>query len=215
MAIVDIHRNGGTGQVVDVSLYESVFNIMESLVPEYGVAGEVRERSGGALPGIAPTNAYRCRDGYVLVAGNGDSIFRRLMQAIGRDDLGAEPRFAHNDGRAAEADLIDGAIEAWTVSRSVDEALAVLNEASVPAGRIYSAADIMADPHFRARDMIIDTALPDGTPMPVPGIAPKLSRTPGAMRWLGPELGEHTDQVLGSLGYSAEAVADFRTRGIV
>jgi crotonobetainyl-CoA:carnitine CoA-transferase CaiB-like acyl-CoA transferase len=215
MAILDIHRNGGTGQVVDVSLYESVFNIMESLVPEYGVAGEVRERSGGALPGIAPTNAYRCRDGYVLVAGNGDSIFRRLMHAIGRDDLGSEPRFAHNEGRAAEAEFIDAAIEAWTEGRSVEEALAVLNEASVPAGRIYNAADIMADPHFRARDMIIDTALPDGTPMPVPGIAPKLSRTPGEMRWLGPELGQHTDEVLGALGYSAEAVADFRRRGIV
>jgi crotonobetainyl-CoA:carnitine CoA-transferase CaiB-like acyl-CoA transferase len=215
MAIIDIVRNGGTGQVVDVSLYESVFNIMESLIPEYGVLGEVRERSGGALPGIAPTNAYKAKDGYVLVAGNGDSIFRRLMKAIGREDLGADPRFANNAGRAAEADFIDAAIEAWTEGRSVEEALAVMNEASVPAGRIYNAADIMADPHYRAREMILDAHLPDGTPMPVPGIAPKLSRTPGAMRWLGPELGQHTDEILSKAGYSAEAVADLRERGIV
>ena len=215
MAIIDIVRNGGTGQVVDVSLYESVFNIMESLIPEYGVVGEIRERSGGALPGIAPTNAYRAKDGYVLVAGNGDSIFRRLMKAIGRDDIGADPRFADNAGRAAEADFIDAAIEAWTEGRSVDEALAVMNEASVPAGRIYNAADIMADPHYRAREMIIDAELPDGTPMPVPGIAPKLSRTPGAMRWLGPKLGEHTDEVLAGVGYSAETIASLRGRGIV
>lgn len=215
MAILDIVRNGGTGQVVDVSLYESVFNVMESLVPEYGLLGEVRERSGGALPGIAPTNAYRARDGYVLVAGNGDSIYRRLMKAIGREDLGADPRFANNAGRAAESDLIDAAIEAWTEMRTVDEALAVMNEASVPAGRIYNAADILADPHYRARDMIIDAALPDGTPMPVPGIAPKLSRTPGAMRWLGPSLGEHTDAVLAEAGYSAESIAGLRERGVV
>jgi crotonobetainyl-CoA:carnitine CoA-transferase CaiB-like acyl-CoA transferase len=215
MAIIDIVRNGGTGQVVDVSLYESVFNIMESLIPEYGVQGEIRERSGGALPGIAPTNAYRSKDGYVLVAGNGDSIFRRLMKAIGREDIGEDPRFADNAGRAAEADFIDAAIEAWTEQRTVEEALAVMNDASVPAGRIYNAADIMADPHYRARDMIIDAQLPDGTPMPVPGIAPKLSRTPGAMRWLGPALGEHTDEILGSAGYSADAIADLRNRGIV
>jgi crotonobetainyl-CoA:carnitine CoA-transferase CaiB-like acyl-CoA transferase len=215
MAIIDIVRNGGTGQVVDVSLYESVFNIMESLIPEYGVQGEIRERSGGALPGIAPTNAYRSKDGYVLVAGNGDSIFRRLMKAIGREDIGEDPRFADNAGRAAEADLIDAAIEAWTEQRTVEEALAVMNDASVPAGRIYNAADIMADPHYRARDMIIDAQLPDGTSMPVPGIAPKLSRTPGAMRWLGPALGEHTDEILGSAGYSADAIADLRNRGIV
>jgi crotonobetainyl-CoA:carnitine CoA-transferase CaiB-like acyl-CoA transferase len=215
MAIIDIVRNGGTGQVVDVSLYESVFNIMESLIPEYGIQGEIRERSGGALPGIAPTNAYRSKDGYVLVAGNGDSIFRRLMKAIGREDIGEDPRFADNAGRAAEADFIDAAIEAWTEQRTVEEALAVMNEVSVPAGRIYNAADIMADPHYRAREMIIDTQLPDGTPMPVPGIAPKLSRTPGAMRWLGPALGEHTDEILGSAGYSAEGIADLRNRGIV
>ncbi|NNM74665.1 CaiB/BaiF CoA transferase family protein [Enterovirga aerilata] len=215
MAIVDIARNGGTGQVVDVSLYESVFNIMESLIPEYGVLGEIRERSGGALPGIAPTNAYEARDGYVLIAGNGDSIFRRLMKAIGRDDIGQDPRFADNAGRAAEADLIDAAIEAWTKERTAEEALAVMNEASVPAGRIYNAADIMGDPHYRAREMIIETRLPDGTPMPVPGIVPKLSRTPGSMRWLGPKLGEHTDQVLAEAGYSAEEVADLRRRGIV
>lgn len=215
MAVIDIVRNGGVGQVVDVSLYESVFNIMESLVPEYGVTGEIRERSGGALPGIAPTNAYKARDGYVLIAGNGDSIYRRLMQAIGREDLGTDPRFAHNDGRAAQADMIDAAIEAWTLERDVDEVLTILNEASVPAGRIYNAADIMADPHYRAREMIIEAELPDGATMPIPGIAPKLSATPGEFRWLGPALGQHTDEILTSLGYTAEDVAELRGRGIV
>ena len=215
MAILDIQRNGGVGQVVDVSLYESVFNIMESLVPEYGMTGEIRERSGGALPGIAPTNAYRARDGYVLIAGNGDSIYRRLMSAIGRDDLGAEPRFAHNDGRAAEADLIDAAIEAWTAELDVEDILAILNAASVPAGRIYNVADIMADPHFRARDMILERDLPDGTTLSLPGIAPKLSATPGAVRWLGPALGQHTDEVLTAAGYTAEGVEALRGRGIV
>ena len=215
MAVIEVVRNGGRGQIVDVSLYESVFNMMESLVPEYAMFGEVRERSGGALPGIAPTNAYRCSDGYVLIAGNGDSIFRRLMSAVGRDDLGSEPRFARNDGRAAEAELIDAAIEAWTESRTVESVLETLNAASVPAGRIYTAADIMADPHYRARDMLVETELPDGTPLTMPGIAPKLSDTPGALRWIGPELGEHTGEVLAGLGYTEAEIAELKRRRVI
>ena len=215
MSVIHVVRNGGPGQVVDVALHESVFNCMESLVPEYGVYGEIRERSGGALPGIVPTDAYPCRDGFVLIAGNGDSIFRRLMRALGRGDLASEPRLARNDGRAAEVELIDGAIAAWTETRTIEEVLAVMNEAGVPAGRIYSAADIVADPHYRARDMILYTVLPDGTAMPVPGIAPKLSATPGEMRSLGPELGQHTDEILADLGYAEADVVRLRERGIV
>lgn len=215
MSVIHVIRNGGPGQVVDVALHESVFNCMESLVPEYGVYGEIRERSGGALPGIVPTDAYPCRDGFVLIAGNGDSIFRRLMRAIGRADLANDPRFVRNDGRAAEVALIDGAIAAWTESRTIEDVLAVMNEAAVPAGRIYNAADIVADPHYRAREMILDTFLPDGTAMPVPGIAPKLSATPGAMRSLGPELGQHTDEILGGIGYAGDEIVRLRERGVV
>jgi crotonobetainyl-CoA:carnitine CoA-transferase CaiB-like acyl-CoA transferase len=192
MALRHRDANGGQGQVVDVALYESVFNVMESLLPEYDAFGVVRERAGSALPGIAPTNAYACRDGaYVLVAGNGDSIFKRLMQAIGRDDLAADPRFEHNDGRAAASDQLDAAIGAWTAQRSRDEVLAVLDAAQVPAGQIYSVADIAADAQYRAREMIVQVTASDGRPLKVPGIVPKLSATPGAIRHAAPRLGEH------------------------
>jgi formyl-CoA transferase len=215
LGIVHVVRNGGPGQVIDVALHESVFNMMEGLVPEYGVFGDVRERSGGALPGIVPTDAYPCRDGYVLIAGNGDSIFRRLMEAIDRPDLGEDPDLARNEGRVAAVVLIDSAIAAWTAGRTIAEALDVLTAADVPCGRIYTAADILADPHYRARDMILDATLPDGTPIPIPGVVPKLSETPGSLRWLGPELGQHTDEVLAGLGYSAADVAELRRRGVV
>ncbi|HEX6721766.1 MAG TPA: CoA transferase, partial [Burkholderiaceae bacterium] len=159
--------------------------------------GVVRERAGSALPGIAPTNAYACRDGsYVLVAGNGDSIFKRLMQAIGREDLAAVPRFKHNDGRAAASDELDAAIGAWTAQRSRDDVLAALDAAQVPAGQIYSAADIAADPQYRAREMIVQVTAADGRPLKIPGIVPKLSATPGAIRHVAPKLGEHDADLL-------------------
>jgi formyl-CoA transferase len=188
------HRvaNGGLGQVVDVALYEAVFNVMESLLPEYDAFGVVRERAGSALPGIAPTNAYPCNDGqYVVVGGNGDSIFRRLMRAIGRPDLEADPELARNDGRARRADELDAAIAAWTSQRSREEALAVLDGARVPAGKIHSIADIAADPQYAARGMIVDTPTSDGLPLKVPGIVPKLGATPGAITHAAPRLGEH------------------------
>jgi formyl-CoA transferase len=192
MALRHRDANGGQGQVVDVALYESVFNVMESLLPEYDAFGVVRERAGSALPGIAPSNAYPCRDGsYVLVAGNGDSIFKRLMQAIGREDLAADPRFAHNDGRAAASDELDAAIGAWTAQRSPLEVLAALDAAQVPAGRIYSVADIAADAQYQAREMILQVTAADGRSLKVPGIVPKLSATPGAIRHGAPRLGEH------------------------
>ncbi|OWQ87560.1 formyl-CoA transferase [Roseateles aquatilis] len=211
------HRkvNGGRGQVIDVALSEAVLNVMESLIPEYSAFGAVRGPAGSALPGIAPSNAYRCTDGVVLVAGNGDSIFKRLMQVIGRDDLGADEALGNNAGRVARVEEIDAAVGAWTATRSVDEALARLAEASVPAGRVYTAKDIVEDPHFRARDMILRQETRDGHALQVPGIVPKLLGTPGAVRRSAPRLGDDTDEVLRELGLDADAVAALRARKIV
>jgi len=192
------HRDarGGVGQVVDVALYESVFNVMESLVPEYDAFGIVRERAGSALPGIAPTNAYRCADGsYALVGGNGDSIFKRLMAAIGRQDLANDPGLAGNDGRVARAGELDAAIEAWTLGRSLDEVLDALEQARVPAGRVYSVADIVKDPQYLARDMIVEARTSDGSTLKVPGVVPKLSATPGGIAHPAPRLGQHTKDI--------------------
>ncbi|HEY9065637.1 MAG TPA: CoA transferase [Burkholderiaceae bacterium] len=189
----------GRGQVVDVALYEAVFNCMESLLPEYSAFGAVRQAAGSALPGIAPSNAYACADGWVLVAGNGDSIFKRLMKAIGRDDLAADPGLAGNAGRVARVAEIDAAIGAWTAPLSVASVLEALNAANVPAGRIYTAKDIAEDPHYRARGMIERVTAADGLALDVPGIVPKLSLTPGAITRRAPTLGEDNDAVLGPL----------------
>lgn len=186
----------GRGQVVDVALYESVFNCMESLLPEYSAFGAVREPAGSALPGIAPSNAYRCADGQVVIGGNGDSIFKRLMTAIGREDLGQDPLLSGNAGRAARVDELDAAITAWTVQRPVAEVLATLQAARVPVGRIYTARDIAEDPHFRARGMIERIVTASGLALNVPGVVPKLSDTPGAIRSLAPSLGEHNAELL-------------------
>ena len=186
----------GLGQVVDVALYESVFNCMESLLPEYSAFGAVRQPAGSALPGIAPSNAYPCADGMVVIGGNGDSIFKRLMIAIGRDDLATDPQLAGNPGRVLRVAEIDAAIGAWTSVRQVAQVLDVLNAASVPVGRIYTAADIAADPHYQAREMLLSVSTPDGLTVQVSGIVPKLSRTPGAITRRAPELGEDTDAVL-------------------
>ncbi len=200
MALHERQRSG-RGQVVDVALYEAVFNCMESLLPEYSAFGVVREPAGSALPGIAPSNAYRCADGHVLVAGNGDSIFRRLMQAIGRGDLAADPALADNTGRVARVAEIDAAIGDWTAPRSVDQVLDALDAAQVPAGRIYTVADIAADPHYRARGMIERVTLADGSALEVPGIVPRLARTPGTVRRPAPALGEHDDEVRSAGGW--------------
>ena len=193
-------QRSGRGQVVDVALYEAVFNCMESLLPEYSAFGAVREAAGSALPGIAPSNAYRCSDGHALVAGNGDSIFRRLMGVIGRPDLAADPALAGNAGRVQRVDEIDAAIGAWTATRSVADVVAALDAAAVPAGRIYTVADIAADPHYAARGMLDTVTLADGRQLAVPGIVPKLSRTPGAHRRNAPMVvGQDTADVLSSL----------------
>jgi len=204
MALYHRDARGGTGQMVDVALYESVFNVMESLVPEYDAFGVVRERSGSALPGIAPTNAYRCLDGgYALIAGNGDSIFRRLMATVGRDDLGNDPALAQNDGRVARVQEIDAAIEAWTLQRPLAEVLETLDRASVPAGRIYSVADIVQDPQYLAREMVVEARASDGSTLKVPGVVPKLSSTPGRIARPAPKLGEHTQEVVSAGGWPA------------
>ncbi|KRI52958.1 CaiB/BaiF CoA transferase family protein [Acinetobacter pittii] len=216
MSIVNIKTNNGNGQIVDVSLAESVFNIMESVVPEYDLHGFIRERSGGSLPGIAPSNTYRTKDNaFVVIAGNSDPIFKRLMHVIGREDLANRPEFEHNDGRAQQSDLLDAAIESWSRQYSIDEVLQQLEKAEVPSGRIYSVADMVNDPHFNARDMLLSTELPDGQVVKMPGIVPKLSETPGQVKWRGPELGEHTESVLKQYGYQAEDIESLRVSGVV
>lgn len=205
----------GEGQEIDVALYESVFAMMESLIPEYDAFGYVREPAGSALPGITPSNSYPCNDGsYVLIAGNGDSIYKRLMSLIGRDDLGNDPRLAQNDGRSQHAELIDGAIAEWTAQRGRDEVIEALKGARVPAGYPYTAADIVQDPHYLARQMIEQVQTSVG-PLKVPGVLPKLSRTPGRIGTGGPQLGEHNDDILAGLGLSADQVAGLRERGII
>jgi crotonobetainyl-CoA:carnitine CoA-transferase CaiB-like acyl-CoA transferase len=205
----------GEGQEIDVALYESVFAMMESLIPEYDAFGYIREPAGSALPGITPSNSYPCNDGsYVLIAGNGDSIYKRLMSLIGRDDLGNDPRLAQNDGRSQHAELIDGAIAEWSAQRSRDEVIEALKGARVPAGYPYTAADIVQDPHYLARQMIEQVQTSVG-PLKVPGVLPKLSRTPGRIGTGGPQLGEHNDDILAGLGLSEEQVAGLRERGII
>jgi formyl-CoA transferase len=213
-ALMALHS--GKGQVVDVALYEAMFNCMESLLPEYSAHGYVRERTGSTLPGIAPSNLYPCRDGaYVLIAGNGDSLYHRLMTAIGRADLRDDPALARNDGRAAQMERIDEAISKWSLKKTQQEVLDEMEKAQVPAGKIYSAADIAADPHYAARGMIEKIVAGDGEPLEVPGIVPKLSATPGAIRTQAPRLGEHTDAVLREVGYSSEDISLLRKNGVL
>ena len=198
-------QRSGCGQVVDVALYEAVFNCMEALLPEYSAFGAVRGPAGSALPGIAPSNAYACSDGFALIAGNGDSIFKRLMQAMQRSDLAADPTLADNAGRVARAGEIDAAIGAWTGTRTVADVLAALDAADVPAGRIYTAADIAHDPHYAARGMLQSVTMDDGSTLMLPGVVPKLSRTPGGHWRNAPTLGQDSAAVLAELQARAKA----------
>lgn len=212
-----LHERGrsGRGQVVDVALYEAVFNCTESLLPEYSASGVVRNAAGSALPGIAPSNAYMCRDGsYILIGGNGDSIFKRLMQVIGRDDLANDPALGNNAGRVAQVDTIDGAISAWTGQLTAEEVLRRLQAASVPVGRIYSVKDIAEDPHYAARGML-QTIDVDGKPLTIPGVVPKLSRTPGAHRRNAPTLGQDTESTLREMGLTMEQISALRAKEII
>jgi len=208
-------QSSGKGQIIDIALYEAVFNCMESLLPEYSAFGEVRQAAGSAMPGIAPTNAYQCADGgYVLVAGNGDSIFKRLMTVIGRDDLGNDPQLENNDGRVKRVAELDQAIGEWTKTVSTTKALEMLDSVAVPAGRIYTVADIASDPHYKARGNIQTIQMQDGTKVDVPGVIPKLSRTPGSIKTLAPDIGQNTDEILKSIGLTNDQVASLKERGI-
>lgn len=215
LALQHRHKTG-QGQVIDVALYEAVFNCMESLLPEYSVFDAVRGPAGSALPGIAPTNAYKCKDGaYALIAGNGDSIFKRLMEMMGRQDLANDATLADNAGRVARVEELDKAIGEWTAQRSVEEVLQALDNASVPAGRIYTVADIASDPHYEARGMLQKIKLSDGSQLTVPGVVPKLSLTPGQHRRNAPELGQDTDAILSEMGLSQVQIQQLRDSGIV
>ncbi len=214
LALQERHKSG-QGQIIDIALYEAVFNCMESLLPEYSAFGEVRQAAGSALPGIAPTNAYLCADGgYVLVAGNGDSIFKRLMIAIGRDDLGNDPQLENNDGRVKRVAELDQAIGEWAKTVSTDKALEILDSVAVPAGRIYTVADIANDPHYKARENIQSIQMRDGSTLAVPGVIPKLSRTPGTIKTLAPDIGQNTDEILRSIGLSESQVVSLKERGV-
>jgi len=216
LAMHHLKVNGGKGQFIDIALYEAVFGVMESLIPEYAEFGFVRERTGASFPGIVPSSTYPCRgDGYVIIAGNGDSIFKRLMIAIERSDLADDPRLARNDGRVEHTEMLDQAIADWTSQHDLDHVLQVLEKAEVPSSRVFTAADIHQDPHYRARDMIQQFTLPDGQPIDMPGIVPKLSATPGQTNWVGPALGQHTDEVLASIGRSPEQIEALRQQGVI
>ena len=216
MALHHRNGNGGKGQVIDVALYEAVFSMMESMLPEYGINGFIRERSGASLPGIVPSNTYQTKDGkYVVIGANGDSIFKRMMQAIGRPDLAEDPSLANNAGRVARTEELDEIIGGWTKSNDLDHVLAVLEKAEVPSGKIYSIADIVADVHYQARDMIEKNKLGEGEELLLPGIVPKLSGTPGKTRWVGPKLGEHTAEILAKIGIDSEQQATLKQRGVI
>ena len=216
MALRHREVNGGQGQVVDVALYEAIFAMMESMVPEFDVFGFIRERTGNIMPGITPSSIHTCADGkHIQIGANGDAIFQRFMRAIGRDDLADAPDLADNAGRDARRDELYGIIDRWAGSLPLAEVEATLLRAEVPASRIYSAEDMFADPQFLAREMFLAAKLPDGKPFKMPGIVPKLSETPGGVEWTGPKLGEHNDLVLGRLGYSTEQIAALRNSGAI
>lgn len=216
MALRHREVNGGQGQVVDVALYEAVFAMMESLVPEFDVYGFIRERTGNIMPGITPSSIHTSADGkHVQIGANGDAIFRRFMLAIDRVDLAEDPTLADNAGRDARRDELYGVIDRWVQSLPLDEVLAVLKQAEVPASRIYSAEDMFSDPQFLARDMLQSARLPDGKEFRMPGIVPKLSDTPGGTEWIGPRLGEHTAAILQQLGYDAARIAALKAQGTI
>jgi formyl-CoA transferase len=216
MALHHRNQNGGRGQYIDVALYEAVFNMMESVLPEYSMFGHIRERSGASLPGIVPSNTYITKDRkYVVIGANADNIFKRMMRAIGRPDLADDPALAHNDGRVARTEEIESVINDWVACHELDYVLQVLDKAEVPSGKIYDIADITADAHYRAREMIQAFQLDDGKPLELPGIVPRLSDTPGETRWLGPKLGEHTAEILTGLGYSPDEQQELKRRGVI
>ncbi len=216
MALRHREVNGGQGQVVDVALYEAIFAMMESMVPEFDVFGFIRERTGNIMPGITPSSIHTSLDGkHVQIGANGDAIFKRFMHVIGRDDLANDPVLASNDGRDTRRDELYGVIDRWVASLPLENVLQHLNAAQVPASRIFSAEDMFSDPQFLAREMFLQAKLPDGKDFKMPGIVPRLSDTPGSADWVGPELGEHNLEVLQALGYDTDAIAELRLKGAI
>lgn len=216
MALRHREVNGGLGQVVDVALYEAIFAMMESMIPEFDVFGFIRERTGNIMPGITPSSIHTTADGkHVQIGANGDAIFKRFMLTVGREDLANDPQLASNDGRDSRRDELYGVIDRWVNSLSLEQVVEQLNLAQVPASRIYSAEDMLGDPQYLAREMFLKAQLPDGKDFKMPGIVPKLSDTPGSCEWVGPELGEHNAVVLQSLGYDSDAVARLRKDGAI
>jgi crotonobetainyl-CoA:carnitine CoA-transferase CaiB-like acyl-CoA transferase len=216
MALLARFKNGEPGQVVDVALYESMFNLLEAVVPEYSGAGVVREASGTTVTGIVPTNTYRCADGkFIVIGGNGDSIFQRLMQAVGHGELAVDPRLASNAGRVIHEREIDKVLANWCAERLCNEAMAILEQARVPVGPIYNVADMLADPHFKSRGLFEDVSI-DGVPLKIPAIMPKLSVTPGGTRWPGPTLGSHNAEILGDmLGLSEQQISHLGEQKVI
>ena len=216
MALRHREVNGGQGQVVDVALYEAIFAMMESMVPEFDVFGFIRERTGNIMPGITPSSIHTSQDGkHVQIGANGDAIFKRFMLIIGRDDLANDPELAGNDGRDARRDELYGVIDRWVASLPLQTVLEQLSSAQVPASRIFSAEDMFTDPQFLAREMFLQAKLPDGKDFKMPGIVPRLSETPGSADWVGPELGAHNHEVLSGLGYDAAAIAELKLAGAI
>ncbi|WP_431480394.1 CaiB/BaiF CoA transferase family protein [Pseudomonas simiae] len=216
MALRHREVNGGQGQVVDVALYEAIFAMMESMIPEFDVFGFIRERTGNIMPGITPSSIHTSADGkHVQIGANGDAIFKRFMLAIGREDLANDPELASNDGRDDRRDELYGVIDRWVNSLSLDQVVEQLNQAEVPASRIYSAEDMLGDPQFLAREMFLKAKLPGGKDFKMPGIVPKLSDTPGSCEWVGPQLGEHNNVLLDELGYDEAAITRLREQGAI
>ena len=215
LAALHERRSSGRGQVVDAAIYESVLALTEGVVPEWSVAGLTRERTGAVLKGIAPSNVYPTADGEVLIAANQDSVFGRLCEVMGRADLAVDPRFADHRARGQAAEQLDALIADWTKSQPSDDLLEGLHNAAVPAGLVYTPADMAADPHFRARGALVEIDDPEIGPVLMPAPAPRLSRTPAEVRWAGPRLGQHTDEVLLQAGLTDSDVAALRSAGIV
>ena len=212
----DIHKRDH-GQVVDVAIYEAVFNMMESMLPEYDKLGYIRERQGAKLPGIVPSNTYICKDGkYIVIGGNGDAIYKRLMNAIGRKDLAEDPRLEHNEGRVEHEEMIDSAITAWTKGHTYREVFNVLEAAAVPCGPIYSIAEMVQDPHFNARGLFEELEISNGEKLKIPRIVPLMSETPGRTEWAGPALGTHNEEVYGQqLGLTKEELNTLQQQGVI
>ena len=206
---------GSGGQVVDVALYESMYNLLEAVVPEYDGAGEIREPSGTTVTGIVPTNTYECKDGkFLVIGGNGDSIFSRLMQAVGRADIAESPNYASNADRVVHQRFLDDVLKKWCKKKTIKNAMSILEESRVPCGPVYNVADMMSDPHFNDRELFEKVEI-NGEPLNIPAILPKLSQSPGATEWPGPKLASHTDDILQSIGITEDKIKIFKTNGIV